>query len=337
MKSTALFLSLTTTILSSSVYAADPKITFYGTIDVFTTSSKAEGDSSRKTGTDSGGMSTSFIGVSTEVDLENGLKGTAVVESFLRPDTGDAGRFEGDAFFARDAYIGLKGGFGMVSMGRNTTPYFISIIITNPFVDSFGFSPSVLHSFLGGLQGDSGWSNSILYDSATISGLKVSLLHSFGEVAEENSASKTGFNVIYTVGDLLITTSFQTLDTITDDAGADPSDSQDAAMVGVSYDFGAAKLFGQLQAMSTETTAGDTDYDMINVGISVPIGKANILAGYATSDISATTDTKRDTIALGVDYVMSNKVDLYSVLYSDNNDSIDGTANSINFGGRVNF
>jgi hypothetical protein len=73
--------------------------------------------------------------------------GTFALNSFLRADNGAAGRFNGDAFWARDAYVGLSGAFGTSLLGRNTTPLFVSTLLFNAFGDSFAFSPSIRQLF----------------------------------------------------------------------------------------------------------------------------------------------------------------------------------------------
>ena len=122
-------------------------------------------------------MTTSYWGVGGTEDLGGGLKAVFAYEGFIRNDTGDLGRFNGDPAFARSTYVGLAGGFGQVSLGRHTTPYFISTIVYNPFGDSFVFSPAVMHSYRGYLLNDSGWSNSISY-GGSFGPVRANLLYS---------------------------------------------------------------------------------------------------------------------------------------------------------------
>lgn len=62
--------------------------------------------------------------------------------AFLRNDTGAMGRFNGDGFFARNSYVGLQGKYVTVTVGRNTTPLFVSTLVFNAVGDSFGFRPA---------------------------------------------------------------------------------------------------------------------------------------------------------------------------------------------------
>ena len=63
---------------------------------------------------DSGNMTTSFIGFKGSEDLGGGLNAVFRIEHFLRTDQGAAGRFNGDAFWARNAFAGFQGAFGKI-------------------------------------------------------------------------------------------------------------------------------------------------------------------------------------------------------------------------------
>ena len=152
---------------SSGVMAqAAPTVQLYGLIDANVMNEKTGAGSALKV--DSGGMSTSFWGVKGSEDLGGGLKAVFALEAFVSNDVGNAGRFPGDNFFARNAFLGLEGGFGKVTLGRNTTPYFVSTLLVNPFGDSFAFSPEILRTFAGRgyVIGDTGWGNSIAYSGS---------------------------------------------------------------------------------------------------------------------------------------------------------------------------
>lgn len=323
----------------SSTYCAEASVSFYGLIDVYVSSKRAAGSSDRILDINSSGMTTSFIGVNSKIDLGSGLTGVITLESFLRPDTGEAGRYSGDQFFARDAYVGLEGGFGKLYLGRNTTPYFISDILTNPFFGSFGFGPSIQHSFLGGLQGDSGWGNSALYSSPDFGGLDFSLLYSAGEQAGDAGTNRIGGNVFYRAGKFTGTVAYQSVDLVLEDPTTYvKGDTQTAGLFGASYDLGIVKLYGQYMKMkTTAATAGDTEWKTYQIGASVPVGKGAILISYAHTDITSSTDSNRKTYAIGYDYTINKKVDLYAVYNQDDLSMASTTGNEVAFGGRFQF
>jgi len=322
--------------ISNSAVSADADVSFYGLVDVYLASAQAPGSNDDKLAVDSSGMTTSFFGVKTTVDMGSGLTGLAVLEGFLRPDVGDAGRYDGDPFWARDAFVGLKGGFGSVMLGRNTTPYYISVISTNPFGGSFGFAPSIKNSFLGGLNGDSGWNNTLAYSMPTGGPVTATLMYGAGEVVGDTGIDKIGANVFYSAGALTATVSYQSVDSLIDDANAAADDTQSATMLGAKYNLGNSSLFAQYLTMSTDVAAGKTDYDTYKIGAAVPAGKGKVLASYAHTDTSGLSETERDTAALGYDIFYTKKIDLYAVFYWDDQSNV-GDGNTVAIGGRFRF
>src|SRR6185436_14110861 len=112
---------------------------------------------------------------------------------------GAAGRFNGDAFWARDAYVGLSGAFGTTTLGRNTTPLFVSTLLFNAFGDSFGFSPSIRQMFTPALLpffGDTGWNNSLAYASNENNGWSFNLIGNLGEGAAGAAGKNIGANLL---------------------------------------------------------------------------------------------------------------------------------------------
>ncbi len=102
---------------------AQSSVTLYGQVDAWVGAQKGF-DSSRAGVVNPGGMSTSYWGLKGSEDLGNGLKSLFALEAFFRPDTGRAGRFDGDNFFARNAFVGLSSNaWGSIKLGRNTPPY----------------------------------------------------------------------------------------------------------------------------------------------------------------------------------------------------------------------
>jgi predicted porin len=87
-----------------------------------------------------GSMTTSFFGFRGGEDLGDGLAAYFVPESYMRPDTGESGRFGGDPFLTRNAYLGLSSAsWDSIELGRNTTPLFVTTLRFNAFGPSIGF------------------------------------------------------------------------------------------------------------------------------------------------------------------------------------------------------
>lgn len=291
---------------------------------------------------DSGNMTTSFIGFKGTEDLGGGLKAVFQIEHFLRLDAGAAGRFNGDAFWARSAYVGLQNEYGTVTLGRNTTPLFVSTLVFNAIGDSFGFSPSIRQLFtpstgLGMLPffGDTGWSNSLAYSSPKFGGLSFSLLGNLGEGAAGATGKNVGGNVMYFGGPLSGTVAFQQ---VKNGANGTPAgfDKQDTWQLGGAYDFGVGKLFAQYTSVKTSATV-DTDTKMWGLGASVPIGSGKLLAQYgkSTADVGAGEVTHK-VFTVGYDYFLSKNTDLYVMAMNDKVTNA-STGNTIAAGIRLRF
>ena len=303
-----------------SLASAQSVIKLYGLIDAWGGQEKTIPGS--KTVIESGGMATSFWGIGGEEDLGGGLKAVFAIESFLRGDTGASGRFNGDPFFSRSAYVGLGGGFGQVTLGRNTNPYFLSTLIFNPFVDSFAFSPMILHTWFSNLNGDTGFSNSIRYQSPVMGGFKLDAIYTAGDENPSGSPlskRNKGYDIggFYFGGPLAASLVYRSLNLDNTGLTAD----QTALLGGVSYAFSAVKLFGQFQQTKlTQSTTGETKQRTVQLGVSAPVGPGNILASVASTKITdndVTTADKRVAFALGYDYDLSKRTDLYAVLMDD--------------------
>ena len=141
------------------------------------------GTSGSVSSVDSGNMTTSFFGLKGGEDLGGGLTASFVIESFLRPDAGAAGRFATDNFWARSANVSLSSkSAGTLRLGRITTPFFIATLVHNALGDSFGFSPSIRQVFTSGtVTGDTGWSDAVSYSTPAMGGFSAVAMVAAGE------------------------------------------------------------------------------------------------------------------------------------------------------------
>jgi predicted porin len=292
---------------------AQSSVTLSGLLDISAGQSKAAGSSNKVWGVDNGQMTTSWFGVSGSEDLGGGLSALFTLQSFMRVDTGASGRFGADTFWARNAFVGLSSSsLGKVTIGRNTTPFFVTTLSFNPFGDSFGYSPSIRHYFTSGtLTGDSGWSDSVLYTSPKIGGATLQLFMAAGEAG--SNGRNHGVNVRWGAGAFDSAFSWQDVKKDGATAVADTKSWQAAA----SYDFGVAKVFGQFGNVANKTSGNE--YDIAGLGASVPVGNGKIIAQWG--QIKPETGAKRKTFSAGYDYFLSKRTDLYAVAMSD---KIDG-------------
>jgi predicted porin len=296
---------------------AQSSVSLYGLIDLSVGSFQNPGADAAKA-VASGNMSTSFFGLKGSEDLGGGLSAQFAIESFMRNDTGAAGRFNGDPFWARSAYVGLAStSLGTVNLGRNTTSLFVNTLIFNAFGDSFGFSPAIRHYFTSGTtSGDTGWSDSVKYTSPRLGGLTFTAHLAAGET---DGGKNGGASALYFGGPLALGLAWQRAH-----KGAGVADT-DSWQLGASYDFKVVKLFGQYGSVDNDSSGNS--YDITGLGASVPVGAGSLLAQWGR--ISPETGSSRTTFSVGYDYFLSKRTDLYAVYMSD---KISGLDTGTNYG-----
>lgn len=296
---------------------AQSTVSLYGLMDLSAGSFKAPGGKAISK-VESGAMTTSFIGFAGKEDLGGGLSASFAVESFLLADGGTAGRYNGDNFWARSAFVALTSkDLGTIKLGRNTTPLFVSTLSFNAFGDSFGFSPAIRQTFTSStVTGDTGWSDSVHYIAPKIGDFSLGLI---GAAGEAGGGRNTGYNLGYGSGAFASALTFQKVA-----KGATVDDTR-TWQLGASYDFGVAKLFGQYAKVDNITLK--RDFKISGLGVAVPLGGGKVLLQWGHIDGSVTAD--RTTTTLGYDYNLSKRTDAYVALMSE---KVTGLSNGTSYG-----
>jgi predicted porin len=316
---------LLATLLAGVTSVASAQTSVYGLADAFYSSQTHAKNSVQ---VNAGGMSTSYIGFSSTEKIGD-MTAKAVYETFLRTDTAANGRFNGDAFYARNAYVALVGPRGNeVQLGRVTTPMFISTVAFNSFGDSFTFSPIVTQRYgannfnLAGGGTDSGWNNSVLVKGkvAGLPGLSVTGVYSAGAV-DDGVSKQSGKSVgaMYFNGPVGLTATWQEVE-----QGLGRSN-MSSTIIGGSYDLKVAKLFAQYDTVKNSDTVTKEDKGY-NVGATLPLGSGNTaMVSYAKKDHTflANRSAETSTWAVGLSHALSKRTDLYAAI-RDTNYSNDG-------------
>ena len=313
-------------LLSATALGAQAQgnVSLYGLLDMSAGSFQNPGADAVKR-VESGKMTTSYIGFKGSDDLGGGLSASFAIESFLRADNGEVGRFNGDAFWARNAYAAVNGGFGSVSLGRNTTSLFITTLVFNAFGDSFGFSPSIRHYFTSGtVTGDTGWSDSIKYTSPRFGGGASVAAHV--ALGEGSGGRNSGVAGLYFAGPLSLGGAWQKVE-----KGAALDDTSSWQLAGA-YELATVKLFAQYGNVKNETTVNR--FKITGLGAAVPVGLGKVLAQWGR--ISPDTGAKLTTLSLGYDHNLSKQTDVYAVYMNDKREGL-AAGNNYGVGIRLRF
>lgn len=329
-------------LLIASTASAQSSVVFKGELDVYASDYQPAGDDDEEgtQGIQSNGMTTSWLGAHGKHELGNGLTAIAGVEMFFQPDSAEQGRFDDDIFFARSAYVGLAGGFGEVKMGRTTSLYFLSTILFNPFGDSFAFSPMILTGYGGGgLYGDTGWSDSVVYSLPKMGNFNTSIAYAFGEDEGDTSTNKMAANTFYKSGNFGLTAAVQEVTGSQSGAvGLATDDSQLASLLGLSYDIGKSTVYAQYQLLRDDLATGDIDRDTLVLSASIAAGPGAVYLGYGYSEIStALAEYERNIYTLAYNLPLTSQFDIYSAYTSDDPDMVEQTGHTVGIGARFRF
>jgi predicted porin len=324
--------------------AAQAGVNVYGTVDLGVGSflgAHADG-TKRMTKVESGLMTTSFIGFSGSEDLGGGLKAEFALESFINADTGANGPNMASGFWSRASNIALSGSFGKVTLGQYDNPFFTMGLSYNPFGASMTMSPTMRHYYGGGLLGfDTGWVNSITYETPNLSGFTGTIQWAPKEVTKTTTGInspqdiKDGVTIsgAYTAGPLSLMAVYASAGNNSNALNAD-GDQIGAYLqnttvfgFGASYDFGVVKAFGQYTDAKDKVAAvSSSKQKAFQLGVSVPVSaQGAILASYGEAKdkaTGATTSTKNKVFSLAYDHVLSKRTDAYVGLVNERETSL---------------
>lgn len=298
--------------------ASAQAVEVYGLIGTYIGSVKRSGEAASVQQLGGGGLTTSFLGFRGREDLGGGMKMIYSLESFFRPDTGEQGRNAADPLFSRNAWVGIEVDFGRVTLGRQTNPTYGVMSQLSPFGSSVVFSPLALQSFVpaygSNIVGDSVWNNVIQYASPTVGGFRGAILYAPGEVAGRPGVANLGLHGSYSSGKFMAALSAQRVRVnISTPLPAE----QEAWLAGATYDFGAAKIYGN--ASHTDIDGGRSTR-LLDAGLAVPVSAAGtLLAEAARTRINApaAAELHRTTSTFGYGHRLSKRTDVYAVYSYD--------------------
>ncbi|MGL5003597.1 MAG: porin [Casimicrobium sp.] len=268
--------ALALSITLSTCALAHSQVTIYGILDAgvrygsgLTAANAGAPNSTWSVG--SGINATSRFGLRGSEDLGGGLRATFNLESGILVDAG--AQANATKLFDRAATVGLQGGWGGVTIGRQTTLLADTNGLVDPIRSRFaGFNPNISIAALSAHRlnleygpsastaGAFRLDNSVKY-TGTFAGLTLRAMHALGEQSSNSSSlSSSGVSASYRGGSVTAALGFQRFKT-------------------------AANL--KLQAYMG--------------GLSTDFGKSQLSVSYAqsTADTSATAETKNQTLGIG--------------------------------------
>ena len=210
---------------------AQSTVTLYGLIDAAVVYQNKLATGTR-TGIDAGQLATSRWGMRGSEDLGSGMKAFFNLEGTLINDSGAAGLGFGGgtpagtttSLFDRAAIVGLSGGFGSVSLGRQNIlgvdsigqgdPIGLAHPVTNPNVAFSALNSGPIYQSFGTNGGGAALrqNNSIRYLTPVFSGFGGALMYGAGERAGNSSAGAyKGISGYYRSGQSGVALAYATL------------------------------------------------------------------------------------------------------------------------------
>ena len=313
--------------LVSAPAFAQSNVTIYGVADA-AVGFGGHGDNDFS-GVASGVLSGSRIGFKGTEDLGNGLKAVFVLEQGF--DIGDgvanpqveaaegsnAGKGT-DSVFSRQAYVGLGGSFGTVSLGRQYAPgYFFGYDSTA----SASVGPQSILSNGAGMSitpnSRARWDNSVAY-TGSFSGLTARAIYSMKAIetsANPDDDDAYGVSLDYANGPLAVGAVYQVMQKAS-------SEDQEEWGIGGSYDFGVVQVLGSYQAVDGLGFAKGAEGDLWQVGVAVPVGAAGkVHLAYGEFDRDDLNNRGAESYSIAYTHALSKRTTAYVAYNNTENES----------------
>lgn len=282
--------------------SAQTNVTVYGVLDVGIVS-ESGGPAGSKVALGSGIHSGSRLGFKGSEDLGSGLTAIFTVENGFNPDDGSQGQ---GRLFGRQAFVGLQGGFGTVTAGRQYAPLWSAIDSMDPVDGIAGGSHNLMRR-------DVRIDNTIRYASPKLNGFSGELAYSLGEVAGNSAASRIlGGGLAYANGPLVLKLAHQSKNNATD------TDRSKSTYLGGGYDFG---MLRALLGFEVNKGAGAIDDKVAVIGAAVPFGASTVMVSYTRKNDQSAANDDASQVALAYTYALSKRTNLYSSYTRINNEN----------------
>ncbi|WP_050469795.1 porin [Herbaspirillum chlorophenolicum] len=285
---------------------AQTNITIFGTVDGgvrYQTNANNAGGSKVFMGTN-GWNSSNKLDIAGTEDLGNGMQAHFLLENGFNLATGALDNTT-NTLFNRQSFVGIKGNFGSIDMGRQYT-------IAHDFIadyDPFHFNYT---SLIPLTQASSGtrFSNDIKY-TGEFGGFKLELENSFGENAGSfNNGSARGVGLQYYAGDLTVGASYNRRFVAVGTAFRN----EDYYLAGIAYKIGSFGISGGYMIDTIEMPANTANTVTRNIfgGASYSFNdRVKLTGGFYKTAVSTDRAQSKNMTIVGLDYFLSKRTKLY--------------------------
>jgi predicted porin len=250
-----------------------------------------------------GGVSNgSRLGFRGREDLGGGASAIFVMESGLLNDTGALD--QGGLQFGRQSWVGVQSESGSVTLGRQYTPIYTTLLMADPFGNNYGGASGQLMS---GEKAGVRMNNTLMYSSPVIGGFNAQLAYGFGEVPGELAKSRQlGAAFGYANGPVSVRLGFNHQNNAT------ATDAARNTLLAAKYDFGPAIA---TLGYGVNRGLGAIDSRDILIGMTVPFGAHTLMASYIRKqDASPSHAADAHQLAMAYTYALSKRTAAYAAI-----------------------
>jgi len=252
----------------------------------------------------------SRVGVKGSEDLGNGMTANYQLEWSVDVDDG--------TFGARNQWVGLKGSFGEVRVGRHDTPYKMAgsaALFNDTMADEQSTSGIIQRNF------ETRAANTIAYITPTVNGLHAAIAVVPGEetstvagtAVADGLSDAVSVAVVYKNGPLSIAGGYEKYDA---DFATGRTADQTGKKLTASYAAGDLTVAGTIER--ADDTAGVED-DAYLVSAKYKMGANDLLVSYGEFDDATAGTGDVDRLALGVTHNFSKRTNIQAIYYTDDN------------------
>lgn len=170
-------------VLAAAPGLAVAGVEVYGMLDAAVVLAHG-GPAGSRTKLEAGVSNGSRIGVRGREDLGGGTTAIFTVETGILNDTG--GVDQDGVLFGRQAFVGVQGRYGTLTLGRQYTPIFETLTDVDPFTNNYG---GALGQLMTGEKAGTRQNNTVQFATPVLAGFSGQLAYGAGEAADPVRAS----------------------------------------------------------------------------------------------------------------------------------------------------
>jgi predicted porin len=274
-KRSAIAAAVAGVLAAAPVALVHADVSIYGVADVAISSLDVDQAGSKLFLTSGSGSGGSRLGFNASMDMGNGLTVKANYEAGIAVDNPG-----GVLFGARQAWVGLSGGFGSITAGQDYTLSFLAAY-RGEYCGWCGIASPAMLTMQGVRSG-----NYLKYNSPNMGGFSFGVGHVFGEdtVTTNDLGDSNEVAVFYSGGPVNVAAS-----TRTTAVGAN-NDLTDTYLAG-NVTFGIVKVYALVGAAENDTKTVDETYTNLGVGLKVGAGDLNFQYALTDGDAADSSTT----------------------------------------------